>query len=154
LDIKNYYKIRQSDEIQNLLKIFLDDRTILFIGCGSELENPNFDALLKWASERHKNLSNIHCLLIRIGDTLNYRPLVRLRYGADYQDLAHTSICHFAGRSRWRSDPSWLWKNASSRFVATSLTLATCPLSRIIKDQLYLMTSAIQSALQRTLAQL
>jgi hypothetical protein len=43
---------------------------------------------LKWASERHKNLSNIHCLLIRNGDTLNYRPLVQLRYGDDYQDLA------------------------------------------------------------------
>jgi hypothetical protein len=87
LDSKDYYKIRESDEVQNLLKTFLDDRTILFVGCGSGLEDPNFDTLLKWASERHKNLSNVHCLLIRNGDTLNYRPLVRLRYGADYQDL-------------------------------------------------------------------
>lgn len=87
LDSKDYYKIRESDEVQNLLKTFLDDKTILFVGCGSGLEDPNFDALLKWASERHKNLPNIHCLLIRNEDTLDYRPLVRLKYGAAYQDL-------------------------------------------------------------------
>jgi NAD-dependent SIR2 family protein deacetylase len=87
LDSKDYYRIRESDEVQNLLKSFLDDRTILFVGCGSGLEDPNFDALLKWASERHKNLPNIHCLLIRNEDTLDYRPLVRLKYGASYQDL-------------------------------------------------------------------
>jgi NAD-dependent SIR2 family protein deacetylase len=87
LDSKDYYKIKKSDEIQILLQTFLDDKIILFVGCGSGLEDPNFDALLKWASERHKNLPNIHCLLIRNEDTLDYRPLVRLKYGADYQDL-------------------------------------------------------------------
>jgi NAD-dependent SIR2 family protein deacetylase len=87
LDSKDYYKIKKSDEIQILLQTFLDDKIILFVGCGSGLEDPNFDALLKWASERHKNLPNIHCLLVRNEDTLDYRPLVRLKYGADYQDL-------------------------------------------------------------------
>jgi hypothetical protein len=87
LDSKDYYKIKKSDEIQILLQTFLDDKIILFVGCGSGLEDPNFDALLKWASERHKNLPNIHCLLIRNEDTLDYKPLVRLKYGADYQDL-------------------------------------------------------------------
>jgi NAD-dependent SIR2 family protein deacetylase len=87
LDSKDYYKIKKSDEIQILLQTFLDDKIILFVGCGSGLEDPNFDALLKWASERHNNLPNIHCLLIRNEDTLDYRPLVRLKYGADYQDL-------------------------------------------------------------------
>jgi hypothetical protein len=76
-----------SDEVQNVLKTFLEYKTILFVGCGSGLEDPNFDALLKWASERHKNIPNRHCLLIRNGDTLNYRPLMRLKYGDDYQDL-------------------------------------------------------------------
>jgi hypothetical protein len=52
------------------------------------LENPDFDGLLKWASERQKNIPNKYCLLIQNRDTLNYRPLVRLKYGADYQDLA------------------------------------------------------------------
>jgi hypothetical protein len=44
----------------------------------------NFDRLLKWASELQKN----HCLLIRDRDGLNYKPLVPLRYGLGYNDLA------------------------------------------------------------------
>ena len=39
LDSKDYYEIRESDEVQNMLKTFLDDRTILFVGCGSGLED-------------------------------------------------------------------------------------------------------------------
>jgi hypothetical protein len=88
LDATDYYKARHLDEVQSVLKTFLEFKTILFVGCGSELEDPNFNALLKWASERQCNVPNRHCLLIRSGDTLNYRPLVRLRYGPDYQDLA------------------------------------------------------------------
>jgi hypothetical protein len=77
-----------SDEVQNVLKTFLEYKIMVFIGCGSGLEDPNFDALLKWASERQKNLPNRYCLLVRNGDNLKYTPLVRLKYGPGYQDLA------------------------------------------------------------------
>lgn len=77
-----------ADEAQNVLRTFLEYRTILFIGCGSGLEDPNFGALLKWASERHGNIPNRHCLLIRDGDDLNHKVLVRLKYGTQYDDLA------------------------------------------------------------------
>jgi len=88
LDRTGYDQIRNSEEVQNILKTFLEFHyIILFVGCGSGLEDPNFDGLLKWASERQEKLPNRHCLLVRNGDTLNYRPLVRLNYGADYQDL-------------------------------------------------------------------
>ena len=87
LDTTDYYEVMLSDEVQNVLKTFLEYKTILCVGCGSGLEDPNFDALLKWSSERHKNIPNRHCLLIRNEDTLNYRPLMRLKYGDDYQDL-------------------------------------------------------------------
>jgi hypothetical protein len=87
LDRTGYDQIRNSEEVQNILKTFLEYYTILFVGCGSGLEDPNFDGLLKWASERQEKLPNRHCLLVRNGDTLNYSPLARLNYGADYQDL-------------------------------------------------------------------
>jgi hypothetical protein len=87
LDTTDYYQVRHSDEVQNVLKTFLEFKTIIFVGCGSGLEDPNFDALLKWASERQQNIPNRHCVLIRNGDTLNFRLLVPLRYGPDYQDL-------------------------------------------------------------------
>jgi hypothetical protein len=88
LDTTDYYKVAHSDEVQNLLKVFWEYKIILFVGCGSGLEDPNFSALLKWASERQENIPNRHCLLIRDGDSLNQRMLVRLRYGPNYQDLA------------------------------------------------------------------
>ena len=88
LDNTQYYQVTQADEVQNVLQTFLEYRTIIFVGCGSGLEDPNFGALLKWASERHGNLPNRHCLLIRDGDNLDQKMLVRLEYGADYSDLA------------------------------------------------------------------
>jgi hypothetical protein len=88
LDTTDYYEIKKSDEVQNILKKYLEWNTILFIGCGSGLEDPNFDTLLKWAYERQKDIPNGHYLLIRNGDNLSYKPLVRLKYGSDYQDLA------------------------------------------------------------------
>jgi len=88
LDTTDYYQIKHSDEVQNMLKAFLDDKTILFVGCGSGLEDPNFDGLLRWAVERQKNIPRGHCLLVRDGDSLDYEPLLRVKYGPNYQDLA------------------------------------------------------------------
>jgi hypothetical protein len=88
LDTTDYYQIRESDEVQNMFKAFLDDKTILFVGCGSGLEDPNFDGLLKWAAKRQKNIPNIHCLLVRDGDSLVCKPLLRVKYGPNYHDLA------------------------------------------------------------------
>jgi len=88
LDTTDYYQVAHSDEVQSILKNFLEFKTILFVGCGSGLEDPNFNALLKWASEEQQNIPNRHCLLVRDGDNLNHRVLLRLKYGPDYQDLA------------------------------------------------------------------
>jgi hypothetical protein len=88
LDTKSYYQVQNSDEVQNVLKTYLEYKTILFIGCGSGLEDPNFDTLLKWAAGRQGTIPNRHCLLIRNDDTQKIQPLIRLKYGNDYQHLA------------------------------------------------------------------
>jgi hypothetical protein len=67
--------------MQNIFKAFLDNKIILFVKYGLGLEDPNFDGLLKWAAERQKNILNIHYLLVRDGDSLIYKPLLRVRYG-------------------------------------------------------------------------
>jgi hypothetical protein len=51
LDTTDYYEVTNSDEVQRVLKNFLEFNTILFVGRGSGLEDPNFNALLRWASE-------------------------------------------------------------------------------------------------------
>ena len=87
LDTTSYYEVKHSDRVQDVLKTFLQYKTILFIGCGSGLEDPNFDALLRWASEQYKNIPNRHCLLIRNNDSVKNYPLVRVKYGPRYDDL-------------------------------------------------------------------
>jgi hypothetical protein len=87
LDPSGYYEVKASDDVQNLLKTYLGHNTILFVGCGSGLEDPNFNALLKWASSREENIPNHHYLLVRDGDNLRYNPLITLKYGRNYEDL-------------------------------------------------------------------
>jgi NAD-dependent SIR2 family protein deacetylase len=87
LDAIGYYQVKNSDDVQNLLKTYLGHNTILFVGCVSGLEDPNFDALLKWASSRDENIPNHHYLLVRDGDSLRYHPLITLKYGRNYEDL-------------------------------------------------------------------
>lgn len=87
LDTTDYYQVTHSDEVQSVLKNFLEFKTILFVGCGSGLEDPNFAALLEWASAQQENIPNRHCLLMREGDVLNCPLLVRFKYGREYKDL-------------------------------------------------------------------
>jgi hypothetical protein len=88
LDQIGYYQITQFDEIQDLLKSYLEHNLVLFVGCGSGLEDPNFTALLKWIAERHINLPNYHCLLVREDDEIEYDPLISLKYGSRHENLA------------------------------------------------------------------
>jgi hypothetical protein len=87
LDPISYYQVKTSDDVQDLLKTYLGHNTILFVGCGSGLEDPNFNALLEWATSREKNIPNHHYLLVRDRDNLSYNPLITLKYGQNYEDL-------------------------------------------------------------------
>jgi ankyrin repeat protein len=88
LDTMGYYEVRHSNEVQNILRFALGYKTILFVGCGSGLEDPNFEAILKWVSAEQETLPNRHCLLVRNNDKLDYKPLVRIKYGPSYGDLS------------------------------------------------------------------
>lgn len=87
LDTTDYFAIKQSAEVQNYLQSLVDDKTILFVGCGSGLEDPNFHSLLKWAGERHKNLPHAHYLMLRDEDLHDHKSLSPVRYGPSYRDL-------------------------------------------------------------------
>jgi hypothetical protein len=87
LDAIDYFAVKQSDEVQKFLQSLLDDKTVLFVGCGGGLEDPNFHSLLKWASERHRNMANIHYLMLRDGDPHDHEFLLPVRYGPGYGDM-------------------------------------------------------------------
>jgi hypothetical protein len=88
LDTTDYLRVKSSESVQEVLKFFLMGKTVLFIGCGSGLEDPNFDSLLEWAAERYKNICNRHSFLVRDDDNRAYRPLVRVSYGKKHEDLS------------------------------------------------------------------
>lgn len=88
LDATDYYQVRESAEVQSVLRNFVESKMILFVGCGSGLEDPNFRALLNWASEQQENIPNRHCLLVKDDDLLDHRLLVRLKYGPGHEHLA------------------------------------------------------------------
>ncbi|KAH9216439.1 hypothetical protein DL95DRAFT_387779, partial [Leptodontidium sp. 2 PMI_412] len=65
----------------------METKTVLFVGCGSGLEDPNFGPLLKWFQERHRNIPNRHCILLRDDDPLDVSPLTRIRVGPAYENV-------------------------------------------------------------------
>jgi hypothetical protein len=83
----DYFAVKQSAEVQSYLQSLLDDKTILFVGCGRGLEDPNFHALLKWAGGRHKNMANIHYLMLRDEDPHDHKFLLPVSYGPGYEDM-------------------------------------------------------------------
>ncbi|KAF1809572.1 hypothetical protein P152DRAFT_461257 [Eremomyces bilateralis CBS 781.70] len=86
IDATDYENVQSSD-IKTVLRTLWNTYTILFVGCGSGLEDPNFGALLQWACDDQKNISNRHCVLLKTGDPFNPKPLVRLKFGPNYSDL-------------------------------------------------------------------
>ncbi|KAF1812865.1 hypothetical protein P152DRAFT_481758 [Eremomyces bilateralis CBS 781.70] len=87
LDATDYYKIASSNDIQELLRSIWNTHTILFVGCGSGLEDPNFGALLDWAKEDQKNIADRHFLLVSTEDRFDFPRLMRLEFGTSYADL-------------------------------------------------------------------
>ncbi|KAE8306248.1 SIR2-like domain-containing protein [Aspergillus transmontanensis] len=87
LDTTDYYRIVNS-ETRKMLEKFFEFDTVLFIGCGSGLKDPNFGPLLSWMKEYLQNMEKRHCILTTERDKTDYRPLRSLRYGPDYADMA------------------------------------------------------------------
>ncbi|OGE47118.1 hypothetical protein PENARI_c062G06790 [Penicillium arizonense] len=87
LNATDYVRVVNS-EVKYMLEKFLMFDTVLFVGCGGGLDDPNFGPLLNWLKEYQKNIPQRHCTLVRAGDTSDYRPLKSLAYGQSYSDMA------------------------------------------------------------------
>jgi len=87
LDKTDYVAVKQSTELQSYLQNLLDEKIILFVGCGGGLEDPNFHGLLKWARERHQGMPNKHYLMLRDEDPHDHQFLLPVRYGPGYGDM-------------------------------------------------------------------
>ncbi|GLA14399.1 hypothetical protein AnigIFM62618_000778 [Aspergillus niger] len=84
LDATRYYKVSQRDAMKHTLENVLDTCTVLFIGCGEGLHDPNSNALLEWVAER-TYVGHKHYFLVQEDYKQHYSPLVRLTYRAPHK---------------------------------------------------------------------
>lgn len=91
----SYEEVLADGHAQNVLRMLWQQRTLLFVGVGDGLEDPNFGALLDWALASKLSTDCFHVLLVR--DDVHGRISARVpvttgirvvSYGADYADLA------------------------------------------------------------------
>ena len=84
LDAFDYYKVRQNTDVQEALRRFLKSKTILFVGCGSGLEDPNMGPLLKWIGEQEDSVRLNHYILLQKKEATVEGPLIKIYYD-DYE---------------------------------------------------------------------
>lgn len=94
LGLSSYIGVRDHAHARAVLELFTIDRTLLFVGCGDTLADPNFTRLLEWASEAHADVAPRHhflCLASEVDESrarLARVPWLQpLAYGARYSDL-------------------------------------------------------------------
>lgn len=95
LGIESYNKIVGSEHAQAVQRLLFLDRTLVFLGFGAGLSDPNFGALLRWATQVVPGTDCFHVRLCRdaeVGDLMAAHPLNQrihvLGYGPKHEDLA------------------------------------------------------------------
>ena len=65
LGLSSYAKVAGHAHTKAVLQLFTVDRTLLFVGCGGTVKDPNFSQLVEWAREAIRNVPPRHVLLCR-----------------------------------------------------------------------------------------
>ncbi|HEX7331636.1 MAG TPA: HEAT repeat domain-containing protein [Pyrinomonadaceae bacterium] len=94
LGLSSYLAVKDHPHAKAVLNLFTIDRTLLFVGCGDTVLDPNFTQLIEWAKEALSDVAPRHYLLCRISEVADFQKkldgapwLQPLAYGADYGDL-------------------------------------------------------------------
>nr|QZS37060.1 C164AB protein [Hypoxylon sp. CO27-5] len=64
LSAEHYYDVVRHEGVQETLRHVLSTRTVLFVGCGGGLQDPNVGPLLRWIGEKHATRGAGHYLLL------------------------------------------------------------------------------------------
>ena len=94
LGLSSYFAVKDHAHAKAVLHLFTIDRTLLFVGCGDTMLDPNFSRLIEWGKEALKDVAPRHYLLCRASELADFRRkladapwLQPLDYGAKYEDL-------------------------------------------------------------------
>jgi parallel beta-helix repeat protein len=95
LGFASYAKVASDAHTSAILRSFPLTKTLLFVGCGGTVKDPNFSRLVEWAKDALKDVPPRHVLLCREeeldaqGADLGSAPwLEALAYGKGYEQLA------------------------------------------------------------------
>lgn len=94
LGLQSYFKVKEHAHAKAVLELFTIGRTLLFIGCGDTVLDPNFARLIEWGKTAHVDVTPRHFLLCRESEVAAFQAkltdapwLQPLAYGNDYGDL-------------------------------------------------------------------
>ncbi|MGF6928265.1 tetratricopeptide (TPR) repeat protein [Chitinophaga sp. W2I13] len=89
LDLKSYGRIGADDFIQTFLKSIEYHHSIIFMGFGAGIDDPNFQGFLNWAKGKFLNSQTQHFILVRAGEEPKDLPdnIIPIVYGESYEDL-------------------------------------------------------------------
>lgn len=94
LGAKSYERIAKDKKFQNTLRSLMQSRSLIFVGLGSGLDDPNFSKLIEWVIDVKLSDSRHHFLLLRDAEAQARRPHMPLNsrihvvgYGASHADL-------------------------------------------------------------------
>lgn len=94
LSAEDYYGVKGHKDVQEVLKHILATKTVLFVGCGGGLSDPNFGKLMEWIGEKHKTRGATHYLLLSKSQE---NPVTELA-------LNHVQCESFDDIGRWLGD--------------------------------------------------
>lgn len=94
LGLSSYLAVKDHPHAKTVLNLFTIDRTLLFVGCGDTVLDPNFTRLIEWGKEALSDVAPRHYLLCRSSEVAAFQKkldgapwLQPLSYGADYKEL-------------------------------------------------------------------
>ena len=93
LGARSYGDICSDDFSQTALRGLMIHGTLMFVGCGAGLEDPNFGPLLQWGRTTLANCYHTHFMLVRTDEVDSWRerlkgmPIELVPYGANHSDL-------------------------------------------------------------------
>lgn len=94
LGLASYLKVRDDAHASTVLRSLAQGRTLLFVGCGDTVSDPNFARLIQWAKAALDDVTPHHFLLCRQSERRAFQNKLRqapwlqpLAYGDDYADL-------------------------------------------------------------------
>ena len=108
LGLASYLRVKDSLHARAVLELFTIGRTLLFVGCGDTMSDPNFGRLVAWGRDALSDVAPRHYLLCRTSELPAFRAklaaapwLQPLDYGAAYSDLepflrARVAAAHLA----------------------------------------------------------